>query len=119
VVLYRFHGRSGVLLTFTGPAAPAGDTVMVGYLRDGNDLVVLDAGGGTGLLARFQNARFVTAEIEGRDVPVGITVLDDDAERAALLERLRRRASIYERWQLRQHREIPVARLTVPTGMFL
>ena len=41
VVLYRFHGMPCVLLTVTGPAAPVGETAVVGYLPDGDDYIVL------------------------------------------------------------------------------
>jgi hypothetical protein len=41
VVLYRFRGGLGALLTVTGPAASVGEIVVVGYLPDGDDYIVL------------------------------------------------------------------------------
>ncbi|MFI0349500.1 hypothetical protein [Actinomadura sp. 9N407] len=117
VVLYRFHGISAVLLTITGPSTPLGDTVMAGFLADGDDLIVvdsevIDSEAGTGLSVKLRASTSVTAEIMGKDVPVDVTVLTHDPERAALLERLLKRSSIQERHRIRRGGEIPIARLT-------
>jgi hypothetical protein len=111
VLLYRFHGRSGVLLTITGPAAPIDETVCVAYLPDGDDYIVLAAEAETSLLTALRTATAATAELANQQIPVDITMLTDDTQRAALLDRLLKRASIDERHQVTLRREAPIARL--------
>jgi hypothetical protein len=111
VVLYRFRGSRGVLLTVTGPAAPVGETVVVGYLPDGDDYIVLAAETETSLRTVLRTAASATAELANQQVPVDITVLTDDAERAALLNRLLKHASMYERHEVVRLCEVPIARL--------
>ncbi|MER6004913.1 hypothetical protein ABT120_40630 [Nonomuraea angiospora] len=48
VVLYRF-GMRCVLLTITGPGAPVSQTLVVGYLPDGDDQIVLATEADAGL----------------------------------------------------------------------
>ncbi|NUW41666.1 hypothetical protein [Nonomuraea rhodomycinica] len=113
VVLYRFHGLSGVLLTVTGPDAPAGKTLSVSYLTDGDDYIVLASGTEIDELTALQTATCATAEFSpNRHVPIDITTLSDDAERASLLKRLLRHASLYQRHQIRRHYQFPIVRLT-------
>jgi hypothetical protein len=112
VVLYRFGGMRCVLLTVTGPAAPVGETVVVGYLPDGDDYIVLAAETETSLPAALRTAASATAELANQQIPVDITVLTDDTERAALLNRLLKHASIYERREVTRLCEVPIARLT-------
>ncbi|WP_344582956.1 hypothetical protein [Nonomuraea roseoviolacea] len=84
-MLYRFHGLSGVLLTVTGPDAPAGKTLSVSYLTDGDDYIVLASGTETDELTALRTATCATAEFSpNRHVPIDITTLSDDAERASL-----------------------------------
>ena len=112
VVLYRFRGRPCVLLTVTGPAEPLGETVVVGYLPDGDDYIVLAAETETSLPAALRTAASATGELANQQIPVDITVLTDDTERAALLNRLLKHASIYERHEVARLCEVPIARLT-------
>jgi hypothetical protein len=100
----------GELLTITGPAAPAGETVMVSYLLDGEDYIVLAAEAETRLPATLRTA--TAATLTDQQIPVGITTLTADTERAALLSRLLKQASLYERHEVRQHCQVPIARLT-------
>lgn len=113
VVLYRFYGRPDVLLTVTGPDAPAGEVMGVGYLPDGDDYIVLATDAETGERAALRTATAATAELTpDQHVAVDITMLTDDAERAVLLDRLLRRASLDERHEVVRRREFPIARLT-------
>lgn len=112
VVLYRFHGMPCVLLTVTGPAAPVGETAVVGYLPDGDDYIVLAAEAETSLLAALCTATAATAERANQQIPVDITMLTGEAQRAALLNRLLKHASINERHRVTRRREVPIARLT-------
>jgi hypothetical protein len=112
VVLYHFRGRPGVLLTITGPAAPVGETMGVGYLPDGDDYIILAAKADTSLPTALRTATAATAELANQQIPVDITMLTDDTERAALLSRLLKHASIDERHEVSRLREIPIARLT-------
>jgi hypothetical protein len=83
VVLYRFRGRPGVRLTVTGPAAPVGQALVTGHLPDGDDYIVLAAKTEAGLPAALRAATAVTAEVARQQVPVDITMLTDDTDRAA------------------------------------
>ena len=112
VVLYRFHGRPCVRLTVTGPDTPLGQTLVAGYLPDDNDYVVLAADTEAGLPAALRTATAATAGVTRQQVPVDITMLTDDTDRAALLNRLLKRASIDERHAVTRRREVPIARLT-------
>ncbi len=112
VVLYRFRGRPGVLLTITGPAAPVGETAGVGYLPDGDDYIVLAVEAETSLLTALRTATAATAELANQQIPVDITMLTDDTQRAALLNRLLKHASMDERHEVTRRREVPIARLT-------
>lgn len=112
VVLCRFRGRPCVHLTVTGPDAPLGQTLIAGYLPDGDDYVVLAAETETGLPAALRTATAATAGVTRQQVPADITMLTDDTDRAALLNRLLRRASIDERHAVTRRREVPIARLT-------
>jgi hypothetical protein len=112
VILYRFHGRPGVRLTITGPAVPVGQTLFVGYLPDGDDYIALAAKHDTALPTALRTATAATAELPRQQIPVDITMLPDDTERAALLNRLLKHASINERYEVTRRREVPIARLT-------
>jgi hypothetical protein len=113
VLLYRFHGKPGVLVTITGPGIPQGTTVVVGYLPDGDDYVVLASDAEIGELAAIRTATAATAELApGQHVAVDITILTNDAERSAILDRLLRHASLNERHEIVRRREFPIARLT-------
>ena len=112
VVPYRIHGTSGVLLTITGPAAPAGQTMIVAYLPDGDDYIVLATEAETSLATALHTATAATAELTNQQIPVDITMLTDDTERAALLKQLLKGASIDERHEVTRRREVPIARLT-------
>jgi hypothetical protein len=109
VVLYRFGGFSGALLTVTSPDAPIGEELMVCCLPDGDDHIVLAPASDTRLPHLLRTATAVT--LSDAEIPVDCVMLTD-AESAALLSRLRKRLSISERHQLTEHREIPIARLT-------
>jgi hypothetical protein len=113
VVLYRFRGRPGVRLTITGPVTPVGETVSVGYLPDGDDYIVLAAETEASLPIALRTAASVTVELTHQDVPADITMLADETERAALLNRLLKRASIHERYEVTRLREVPIARLAL------
>jgi hypothetical protein len=112
VVLYRFHGMPCVLLTVTGPAAPVGETAVVGYLPDGDDYIVLAAEAETSLFTALRTATAATAERANQQIPVDVTMLTGEAQRAALLNRLLKHASIDERHRVTRRREVPIARLT-------
>lgn len=112
VVLYRFRGRPAVRVTVIGPDAPIGRTLTLGYLPDGDDCVLLAAETQTDLLDALRTATAVTADFARQEIPADLTMLTDDAERAALLRRLLKRASIDERHAVARRRELPIARLT-------
>jgi hypothetical protein len=112
VVLYRFRGRPCLRLTVTGPDAPLGQPLVAGYLPDGDDYVVLAAETEVGLPAALRTATAATAGVTRQQVPVDITMLTDDTDRATLLNRLLKRASIDERHAVTRRREVPIARLT-------
>jgi hypothetical protein len=112
VVLYRFHGMPCVLLTVTGPAAPVGETAVAGYLPDGDDYIVLAAEAETSLFTALRTATAATAERANQQIPVDVTMLTGEAQRAALLNRLLKHASIDERHRVTRRREVPIARLT-------
>jgi hypothetical protein len=111
-VLYRFRGRPGVLLTITGPAAPASETAAMGYLPDGDDYIVLASETETSLPAALRTATSAAVERANQQIPVDITVLTGSAERTALLNRLLKHASIAARHEVTRLREVPIARLT-------
>ncbi len=111
MVPYRFHGTSAVILTITGPATPATQTVCVGYLPDGADYVVLAAETDDRLAAALRAATSATIELPGQDIPVDIVMLPRDSERAVLLKRLLEQVSIHERHEVIRHPRVPVARL--------
>ena len=67
MVPYRFRGTSAVLLTITGPATPAGETVSVSYLPDGADYVVLSAETDDGLATALRAATAATIELASQD----------------------------------------------------
>lgn len=112
VVLYRFHGIRCLLLTVTGPAADGGETAVVGYLPDGDDYIVLAAEAETNLRTALRTATTATAERANQQIPVDITMLTGKTQRAALLNRLLKHASIDERHEVTRRREVPIARLT-------
>ncbi|MFI0482603.1 hypothetical protein [Actinomadura sp. 9N215] len=113
VVLYRFHGRSGVLLTITGPATPVGKTIGVGYLPDGDDYIVLATKADTTLHTALRTATAMTIDIADQQIPADITMLTGDTQRAAaLLDRLLKQTSIDERHEVTRLQQIPIARLT-------
>ncbi|MBV9794647.1 MAG: hypothetical protein JO016_11985 [Actinobacteria bacterium] len=103
VMLYRFHGTSGVSLTV------AGATAIVSCLPDGDDYVVLDAG--HRLVATLAAATTATIEVAGQQVPVDVTVLAGRTGQTVLLKRLLKHVSLYERDQVSRGRLVPVARL--------
>lgn len=110
VVLYRFHGLPGALLTITGPEEHVGETMMVGYLPDGDDYIVLATEAETAISAALRTA--TAATLFDQQVPVDITTLTDATERAAVLEQVLKQASLCERHQATKHHEVPIARLT-------
>ena len=57
MVLYRFHGRPSVRLAVTGPAEPVGQTLVTGYLPDGDEYIVLAAKTDAGLPATLRAGR--------------------------------------------------------------
>ena len=81
-------------------------------LPDGDDYIVLAAETETSLLAAPRTAASATAELATQRIPVDITVLTDATERAALLNRLLKHASIDERHEVTRLCEVPIARLT-------
>jgi hypothetical protein len=109
VVLYRFQGAPGVLLTVTGSAASLGGTVIVHHFTDGDDYIVLAAEAETRLLAALRTATAVTLTDE--EVPADIIMLTSETERAALLKSILKHISIYARHEVRQRRQVPIARL--------
>jgi hypothetical protein len=108
VVPYRFHGTSAVLVTITGPATPAGQTVSVSYLPDGADYVVL---ADDGLATALRAATSATIEKAGQAIPVDVVMLPRDSGQAVLLQRLLEQVSIHERHELIRHGQVPLARL--------
>jgi hypothetical protein len=110
-VFYRFCGRPGVLLTITGPAATVGATLVVGCLPDGDDYIVVATATEASLRIALRTAISATIELANQHIPVDIIMLTDETERAALLSRLLKRASIYERREVIQLGEVPIARL--------
>ncbi|MEV0623148.1 hypothetical protein AB0I81_58220 [Nonomuraea sp. NPDC050404] len=116
VRVYRFHGRPVVLLDVTGPTAPVGEIVMVSYLPDGDDYVVVEAEGENRIAAALRTATAATLFDEqtppGQQIPVDISMLTDATERTALLGRLLKGASLSLRHEVRKRREGPIARLT-------
>ena len=111
MVPYRFHGTNAVILTITGPATPAGETLSVSCLRDGVDHVVLAAETDDGLTTALRAATSATIELAGQDIPADIAMLPRDTERAVLLQRLLQQVSIHERHEVIRHGQVPVARL--------
>jgi hypothetical protein len=111
VVPYRFHGTSAVNLTVTGPAAPAGQILMVSYLPDGADYVVVAAETDDPLATALRAATSATIEVAVQRIPVDIVILPRDSERAVLLKRLLQQVSIHERHEVVRLRQIPIARL--------
>ena len=111
VVPYRFHGTSAVLLTITGPATPAGETMSAGYLPDGADYVVLTAETDDRLATALRAATSATIELAGQNIPVDIVMLPRDSERAVLLKRLLEQVSIHERHEEIRHPRVPITRL--------
>ncbi|MFI6392389.1 hypothetical protein ACIBHY_33955 [Nonomuraea sp. NPDC050547] len=110
VVLYRFHGLPGALLTVTGQDEHVGETMMVGYLPDGDEYIVLATEAETAISAALQTA--TAATLFDQQVPVDITMLTDATERTAALKRVLKQASLSERHEATKHHEIPIARLT-------
>jgi hypothetical protein len=111
MVPYRFNGTSAVLLTITGPATPAGETVMAGYLPDGADYVVLTTETDDRLATALRAATSATIELAGQNIPVDIVMLPRDSERVALLQRLLQQVSIHARHEEIRHPRVPIARL--------
>ncbi|MEV4893980.1 hypothetical protein AB0K48_31795 [Nonomuraea sp. NPDC055795] len=110
VVLYRFHGLSGALLTITAPEEHVGETMMIGYLPDGDDYIVLATEAETAISAALRTA--TAATLFDQQVPVDVTVLTGATERAAMLKRVLKQASLCERHEATKHRQVPIARLT-------
>jgi hypothetical protein len=111
MVPYRFHGTNAVILTITGPATPAGETLSVSCLRDGADHVVLSSATDDRLVTALRVVTAATIELPGQDIPVDIVMLPRDTERAVLLQRLLQQVSIHERHEVIGHGQVPVARL--------
>ncbi|WP_433345000.1 nitroreductase/quinone reductase family protein [Microtetraspora malaysiensis] len=118
VVLYRFRGLPSLLLTMIGPRTPRLRTVLVPYLRDGDDYVVLadpDTTGRPGWAAELlavEPADVVTVELEGRSFDVDVAKLGQ-ADHAAMLDRLLKYLSLGERHEVRRQRQVPLVRLTM------
>lgn len=112
VVLYRIRGRPSVCLMITRSATPVAETAHVGYLSDGADYIVLAAETRTRLFAGLRSITVATDELQGRQILVDVTMITDGTQRAVLLNRLLKRASIDERHDVTRRREIPIARLT-------
>nr|WP_236003243.1 hypothetical protein [Nonomuraea antri] len=110
VVLHRFHGIPEALLTTTGPAVTIEEPLIVGYLPDGGDYIVLDTEAETTISTALRTA--TAATLFDQQIPVDITLLTDPTERAALLNRILKQASIYERHEVTRHHQVPIARLT-------
>lgn len=111
VVPYRFHGTSGVNLTITGPATPAGQILSVSCLPDIADYVVMAAETGDRLTTALRAATSATIELAGQDIPVDVVMLPRDSRRIALLQRLLQQVSIHERHEVTRLRRVPIARL--------
>ncbi|WP_326822989.1 nitroreductase/quinone reductase family protein [Streptosporangium sp. NBC_01756] len=117
VVLYRFRGLPGLLLTVIGSRTPRLRTVMVPFLRDGDDYIVLadrDTAGRPGWAAELlavEPTDVVTVEVEGRSFDVDVARLDQ-ADHAAMLDRHLKYLSLGERHEVRRWRQIPFVRLT-------
>ncbi|MFI0420136.1 hypothetical protein [Spongiactinospora sp. 9N601] len=109
LVFYRIHGMPGARLTIKGPDAPLGEIVMVCYLRDGNDCIVLAAESETRLPIALRTA--TAAALFDQEVPVDVALLTKDAERGPVLKRVLGKASIYERHQVTKYHQVPIARL--------
>ena len=84
----------------------------MGYLPDGADYIVLAAEPETSLFAALRTVTVATAEPPSRQILVDVTMLTGETQRAALLNRLLKRASIDERHDVTRRREFPIARLT-------
>lgn len=117
VVLYRFRGLPGLLLTVIGSRTSRLRTVLVSYLRDGDDYIVLadrDSAGRPGWAAELlavEPADVVTIEIEGRSFDVDVARLDQ-ADQASMLDRLLRHLPLGERYEVRRRCQVPLVRLT-------
>ena len=117
VVLYRFRGLPGLPLTMISSRTSRLRTVMVPYLRDGDDYIVLanrDTAARPGWAAELlavEPADVVTVEIEGRSFDVDVARLDQ-ADHAAMLDRLLKHLPLGERHEVRSRRQVPLVRLT-------
>lgn len=117
VILYHFRGRPDMSLTIASPAARVSETADVGYLTDGDDYIVLAAGAGAGpaagvgFLAALRTATVATADFGNQQIPGDVTALTDETERAVLLRRMLKHASVDERHDVTRRREVPIARL--------
>jgi hypothetical protein len=112
-LLYNFRGR-GLWLTITGPSAPVEKTASVTCLPDAGDyIVVAGAREEADLTALLDTC---TAAVAGHGpqqeaLPVDVIMVTGQAERAAVLKRILRHASIYQRHQVMHYRMTPIARL--------
>lgn len=114
VVLYRFHGIPGIVLTVTTPAEPLGTTVTASCLPDGDFYLVLahplEEPELCGLLDSSTGVEAGRGPGE-TTVPTDLERLADPVERATVLKRALSRASLGERAEVQRLGLAPVARL--------
>ncbi|WP_131738569.1 hypothetical protein [Actinomadura roseirufa] len=114
VLLYRFYGVPGILLTVTTPDDPIGNRVNASCLPDDDSYLVLAHPIHRAELSALLDTGTAVEAARGPDetaVPVDLDRLTDTAERAAVLKRVLGRASMQERAEIRRHGLTPVARL--------
>lgn len=113
VIPYRFGGGDALLLMVVGSDGVPGEPMMVSYLSDGDDYVVMATAAEASGLAALQTTAVGIAELTpDQRVGVSICALTNDAERAALRDRLLGRVSLNERHEIMRQGEFPAARLT-------
>ncbi|TDD85160.1 nitroreductase/quinone reductase family protein [Actinomadura rubrisoli] len=117
VVVFRFDGMSGLLLTVTDAENQVADTRPFCYLADGDDYVVLSSKTESahtegGYLAKLGATASATVElVPDETFDVDVEMLGSDADRTGLLDRLLGDTSLYERHEIKRGGGLPVARL--------
>ncbi|MEU0521323.1 hypothetical protein [Streptosporangium sp. NPDC006007] len=116
VVLYRFGGMPGLSIMISGPQASEHSTLLLPYLADGNDFVLLgncEAGNSpewaTELLGAGSN-NVITVEIYGQDFDVTATKINRE-DSVDLLWRLLVAVSFVQYHEVKRRRLVPCVRL--------
>ncbi|WP_049566594.1 hypothetical protein [Nonomuraea sp. SBT364] len=114
VVLYKFRGVPGILLTVTAPTAPLGRMTDAVCLPDDDSYLVLARPLQEAEFCALLDSSTAVEAMRGPGetaVPAALDKLTDSAERTAVLKRVLSRASMEERAEVRRLGLTPVARL--------